>query len=72
MARKKQDINIRLKRQEDKILKLTKQLEKEKDYYNELLLEKQEEDKIKLFEAYQKSKRELDEIIDFMKGKADL
>jgi hypothetical protein len=53
-------------------MKLTKQLEKEKDYYNELLLEKQEEDKIKLFEAYQKSKRELDEIIDFMKGKADL
>ena len=72
MAKRKQDINIRLKRQEDKILKLTDQLEKEKDYYNELLLEKQEEDKIKLFEAYQKSRRNLDEIIDFMKGKADL
>ena len=31
-----------------------------------------EEDKKKLFEAYAKSKRSLEEVIDFMKGKADL
>lgn len=28
--------------------------------------------KKKLFEAYEKSKRSLDEVIDFMKGKADI
>lgn len=72
MARKPLDIKIRLERQEKKILELTQQLEEAKVLYDELLQEQKEEDKTKLFEAYQKSRRSLDEVIDFMKGKADL
>ena len=40
--------------------------------YEKLLEEKAEADRKKLFEAYKKSKRSLDEIVDFMKGKADI
>lgn len=72
MARGKLDINVRLERQEKKILKLTAELEAAKDEYDDLLKEKKEADKRKLFEAYAKSKRSLEEVIDFMKGKADL
>lgn len=72
MARRQLDIKIRIERQETKILKLTKQLEEEKDRYEALLEEQKEEDKKKLFEAYSKSKRSLDEVIDFMKGRADI
>ena len=72
MARKALDIKIRLERQEKKILQLTKQLEEAKDQYEVLLEEQKEEDKKKLFEAYKKSNRSLDEVIDFMKGKADI
>lgn len=72
MARKALDIDIRIARQEKKILQLTTQLEEAKDQYEKLIKEKKEEDKKKLFEAYQKSKRSLDEVIDFMKGKADI
>lgn len=72
MARKALDIKIRLERQEKKILQITKQLEEAKDQYEVLLEEQKEEDKKKLFEAYKKSKRSLDEVIDFMKGKADI
>ena len=72
MARGKLDINVRLERQEKKILKLTAELEAAKDEYDDLLKEKKEADKKKLFEAYAKSKRSLEEVIDFMKGKADL
>ena len=70
MARKAPDIKIRIQRQEKKIIKLTE--EKAKDLYEELLQEQREADKQKLFEAYEKSNRSFDEIIDFMKGKADL
>lgn len=72
MARKPLDIKIRLERQEKKILQLTQELEEAKDLYDQLIEEQKEEDKKKLFEAYQKSKRSLDEVIDFMKGKADI
>ena len=72
MARGKLDINVRLERQEKKILKLSAELEAAKDEYEDLLKEKKEADKKKLFEAYAKSKRSLEEVIDFMKGKADL
>lgn len=72
MARKALDIKIRLERQEKKILQLTKELEEAKKQYEVLIKEQKEEDKKKLFEAYQKSKRSLDEVIDFMKGKADI
>lgn len=72
MARKALDVNIRLERQEKKILRLKKEMEEAQDLYDQLLEEKAEKDKAKLFEAYEKSKRSLDEIVDFMKGKADL
>ena len=72
MARKALDIGIRLERQEKKILKLRQELEEAQDLYEKLLDEKAEADKEKLFEAYKKSKRGLDEIVDFMKGRADL
>ena len=72
MARKALDIGIRLERQEKKILKLRQELEEAQDLYEKLLEEKAEADKEKLFEAYKKSKRSLDEIVDFMKGKADV
>ena len=51
---------------------LKKEMEEAQDLYDQLLEEKAEKDKAKLFEAYKKSKRSLDEIVDFMKGKADL
>ena len=72
MARRQLDIKVRLERQEKKILKLSEELERAKDEYEKLLQEQKEADKKKLFEAYQKSKRSLDEVLDFMKGKADL
>ena len=72
MAGKAPDIRIRIQRQEKKIIKLTEELEKAKDHYEELLQEQREEDKKKLFEAYEKSSRSFEEIIDFIKGKADL
>ena len=72
MARKALDIGIRLERQEKKTLKLRQELEEAQDLYEKLLEEKAEADREKLFEAYKKSKRSLDEIVDFMKGKADI
>ena len=72
MARKALDIGIRLERQEKKIRKLRQELEEAQDLYEKLLEEKAEADREKLFEAYKKSKRSLDEIVDFMKGKADI
>ncbi len=72
MARKKIDISIRLQRQEKKILELTDQLNAAKDEYEKLLIEQKEAEKEKLLEAYEKSRRSLDEVIDFLKGKADI
>lgn len=72
MARKALDIGIRIERQEKKIIKLKQELEVAQDQYEKLLQEKVEADKEKLFEAFKRSRRSLDEIVDFMKGKADL
>ena len=72
MARRQLDIKVRLERQEKKILKLSAELEAAKDEYEKLLQEQKEADKKKLLDAYQKSKRSLDEVLEFMKGKADL
>ena len=72
MGRKPIDIKIRVERQEKKILRLTKELEEAKDEYQRLMEEQKEADRKKLFDAYKKSRRSLDEIIDFMKGKADI
>ena len=62
----------RIERQEKKILKLRAQLEEAQDQYDKLIQEKKEADKKKLFAAYSKSKRSLDEVLDFLKGKADI
>lgn len=72
MARKPMDIKIRIERQEKKILRLTEELEEAKKEYEKLLEVREEEDMKKLVEAYKKSKRSLDEVIDYMKGKADI
>jgi dsDNA-specific endonuclease/ATPase MutS2 len=72
MARKAIDIRIRVKRQEEKILRLAQQLEEEKERYQEMLGELQEEEKQQLFEAYQKSRRSYEEVMEYLKGKADL
>lgn len=66
------DIKIRIERQEKKILQLTEELEEAKKEYEKLLEVQEEEDMKKLVEAYKKSKRSLDEVIDYMKGKADV
>ena len=66
------DIDKLIENQEKKILKLKKQLEDAKEQYQKLVEEKKEADKKKLFAAYQKSRRSLDEVIDFLKGKADI
>ena len=72
MGRKPLDVHIRLERQEEKILQLTKELEEAKDEYQKLLEEQEEADKKKLIEAFRKSKRSLDEILEYMEGKADI
>lgn len=72
MAGKPMDIKIRIERQEKKILQLTEELEEAKKEYEKLLEVQEEEDMKKLVEAYKKSKRSLDEVIDYMKGKADI
>ena len=66
------DIDKLIENQEKKILKLKKQLEDAQEQYQKLVEEKKEADKKKLFAAYQKSRRSLDEVIDFLKGKADI
>ncbi len=72
MARGKADIKTRLKRQEEKILRMSEQLEKEKETYKQLQEEERQEAVKKITEAFLKSKRSIDEVLDFMKGKADL
>ena len=72
MGRKPIDIKIRLERQEKKILRLTKEIEEAKDEYQKLIEEQKEEDKKALFEAFKKSRRSLEEVLDFLKGEADI
>ena len=72
MARGKADIKSRLERQEKKILKMAEQLEKEKELYKQLQEEERQEATKKITEAFIKSKRSMDEVLDFLKGKADL
>ena len=72
MARGKADIKTRLKRQEEKILKMSEQLEKEKETYKQLQEEERREAVNKITEAFLRSKRSVDEVLDFLKGKAEL
>lgn len=72
MGRKKLDVAIRLERQEKKIIKMTEELEQAKEEYMALQEEKKKEDVKKIADAYFKSKRTLDEVLNFLKGKADI
>ena len=72
MARGQMDVNIRIERQEKRILKIKGDLEKAQEEYEELVPEKEEKEKEALYKAYKKGKRTLQEVLDFIKGKADL
>jgi len=72
MSRGPLNIKTRIEKQEKKILQLTQELEMAKDEYQKMIEEKEEEDRKELFDAFKKSKRSLDEVLEFMKGKADI
>lgn len=65
-------MGTRLERQEKKILKMAEELERAKEEYKKLQEEKKKDDIQKITSAYFKSKRNLDEVLDFLKGKADI
>ena len=66
------DIDARIEQQEQKILKLKAQLEDAQVEYDRLVEKKKEADMKKILDAYTKSKRSMEEVIDFLKGKADV
>ena len=66
------DIDARIEQQEQKILKLKAQLEDAQVEYDRLVEKKKEADMKKILDAYAKSKRSMEEVIDFLKGKADI
>ena len=66
------DVDIRIEQQEKKILKLKDQLDQAQEEYDRLMELKREADKKKIVAAFDKSKRSLDEVLDFLKGKADI
>ena len=66
------DIDAKIEQQEQKILKLKAQLEDAQVEYDRLVEKKKEADMKKILEAYAKSKRSMEEVIDFLKGKADI
>ena len=66
------DIDARIEQQEQKILKLKAQLEDAQVEYDRLVEKKKEADIKKILDAYAKSKRSMEEVIDFLKGKADI
>ncbi|MCR5024313.1 MAG: hypothetical protein K6A90_08295 [Lachnospiraceae bacterium] len=72
MARQPMDIRKRMERQEKKIMDLTDQLHLAQEEYEQMKKELEEQEKAKIFEAYQKSHRSYAEVIDFLKGKADI
>ena len=72
MARGRMDVAARLERQEKKILKMTEELEQAKEEYKKLQEEKKKEDINKITDAYFRSKRSLEEVLNFLKGKADI
>ena len=66
------DIRKRIERQKQKIYELTDELEKAKEEYEKLQEELKEQQKKELLEAFDKSKRSFEEVLDFMNGKADI
>lgn len=72
MARKALDIETRMKRKENKILQLKKELDAEQEEYKQLEQEYKEEQRRKLFEAFEHSRHSYEEIMEFLNGKADV
>lgn len=72
MARGPVDIRKRIEKQKQKIFELTDELEKAKEEYEKLQKELKEQQKKELLEAFDKSKRTFEEVLDFMNGKADI
>ena len=72
MARQPMDIRKRMERQEKKIMELTDELHQAQEEYEKMKEELKEQEKTEIFEAYQKSRRSYTEVIDFLKGKADI
>ena len=66
------DMDAKIEQQEQKILKLKAQLEDAQVEYDRLVEKKKEADMKKILDAYAKSKRSMEEVIDFLKGKADV
>ena len=72
MARGTIDVNIRIERQEKKILQMKQELEKAQDDYEKLVKEREEKEKEQLYAAFKKGKRTLQEVLNYIKGKADI
>ncbi|MEE3462485.1 MAG: hypothetical protein VZR00_11530 [Lachnospiraceae bacterium] len=72
MARQPMDVRKRIERQKEKILKLTDELEQAQEEYEKLQEELKAQEQKEIFEAFEKSKRSYDEVIEFLKGKADI
>ena len=72
MARGAIDVNIRIERQEKKILQMKKDLEQAQEDYERLVKEREAKEKEELYTAYKKSKRSLQEVMNYLKGKADI
>ena len=66
------DIDAKIEQQEQKILKLKARLEDAQNEYDLLAEKKKEADMKKISEAYSKSERSMEEVINFLKGKADI
>ena len=66
------DIDAKIEQQEQKILKLKAQLEDAQVEYDRLVEKKKEADMKKILDVYAKSKRSMEEVIDFLKRKADI
>lgn len=72
MARGTMDVYIRIERQEKKILQMKKDLEQAQEDYEKLVKEREAKEKEELYAAYKKSKRTLQEVMNYLKGKADI
>lgn len=72
MARGPVDIRKRIEKQRQKIFELTDELEQAKETFEKLQVELKEQQKKELLEAFDKSNRSFEEVLDFMKGKANI
>ncbi len=71
-AGKKIDVRIRMERQKQKILRLREELEKAQSEYEDLVKERNEQEKEELYQAFKKSKKSYEETMEFLKGKVDI